>query len=297
MGLISHISTMKPFSGRQGSTRLQMMASSAMGDLPDDSCTVKISGERNSSGLFKGGDGYMDKSVRFSPKQLAQSILEFFRRLKNVPILKNKSKFIRNLIFISVTLCLTGAKSAFAATAAPDQFSMIAGRSVFRDWAGEEMNKVAEGNAKGLLEYIKKGAIEKVSINPAASTADLFHADGHKMTISNFLATDSVIKMLMASGVELSVNWMQKEKQMARVLGGALGIFANLLFFVATLWATGFLRVNIFDKNERKKLNPFSFMKSEVEMVQNTNTKFDDVAGADEAKEELKEIVDFLKQP
>lgn len=63
---------------------------------------------------------------------------------------------------------------------------------------------------------------------------------------------------------------------------------------MATLWATGFLRVNIFDKEERKKLNPFSMLKSNVEMVENTNTKFDDVAGADEAKEELKEIVDFL---
>lgn len=44
-------------------------------------------------------------------------------------------------------------------------------------------------------------------------------------------------------------------------------------------------------------MNPFSMLSSNVEMVQNTNTKFEDVAGADEAKEELMEIVHFLKQP
>lgn len=137
------------------------------------------------------------------------------------------------------------------------------------------------------MEYIKQGIIRKVSINPPTSTAEVFHIDGRKMIIRNFLATDNVIKMLMATGVELSINWMQREKQMARILGGAFGIFGNILYLVGMLWATGILRVNIFDKEERKKLNPFSKLKANVEMVTKVDTKFDDVAGADEAKEEL----------
>lgn len=106
---------------------------------------------------------------------------------------------------------LTGPKAAFAATPA-DSFSMTTGRSVFSAWAGQEMNKIAELNAEGVLSAIKQGLIQRVQINPPTSTADLIHIDGHKMTIKNFIATDSVVKKLMASGVDLSINWMKREK-------------------------------------------------------------------------------------
>lgn len=202
------------------------------------------------------------------------------------------------MIIISIAYCLGGVRAASAATISGDPFSMTSGRSsVFSNWVGQEMNKLADGNVQGLLEHIKQGAISKVQINPPTSTAEIFHVNGHRMILRNFLATDNVIKMLLATGVELSVNWMQREKQMARIMTGALAIFGNLLYLAGMLWATGVLRVNIFDKDERKKLNPFSYLKSNVGMAQKVDTKFDDVAGADEAKEELKEIVDFLKEP
>lgn len=115
------------------------------------------------------------------------------------------------------------------------------------------------------------------------------------MVIRKFLATDTIITRLLATGVDLSVNWMQREKQFAKLLAFAFTVFSSLLFYVGTLWATGILRVNIFDKEERKRLNPFNFLKSNVEVVDQVEETFDSVAGADEAKEELMEIVDFLK--
>lgn len=51
---------------------------------------------------------------------------------------------------MSLTFYLSGAKAAFAATAA-DSFSMTTGRSVFSQWAGQEMNKLADINAEGIL--------------------------------------------------------------------------------------------------------------------------------------------------
>ena len=46
-------------------------------------------------------------------------------------------------------------------------------------------------------------------------------------------------------------------------------------------------------------MNPMNIGKSKakVQMVPETGVKFEQVAGVDEAKEELTEIVDFLKQP
>lgn len=49
-------------------------------------------------------------------------------------------------------------------------------------------------------------------------------------------------------------------------------------------------------KNMGGKSNPFSFGKSRAAKVK-TNVKFEDVVGCDEAKEEVKEVVDFLKSP
>ena len=38
-------------------------------------------------------------------------------------------------------------------------------------------------------------------------------------------------------------------------------------------------------------------LKSNVEMAENLDENFDSIAGADEAKQEMQEIVDFLKNP
>ena len=45
--------------------------------------------------------------------------------------------------------------------------------------------------------------------------------------------------------------------------------------------------------------NPFSYLKSNAkfELEPNTGIKFEDVAGVDEAKQDLQELVEFLKSP
>ena len=59
--------------------------------------------------------------------------------------------------------------------------------------------------------YIKEGLVSKITINPPTSSVEVLKADGGKFILRNFLATDNVIKKLLASGVDLSINWMQRE--------------------------------------------------------------------------------------
>ena len=77
-------------------------------------------------------------------------------------------------------------------------------------------------------------------------------------------------------------------------LGNLLSWVVPVLFFFA-VWMFVFRRFA--DKQGFGGLMSVGKSKAKVYVVQDTKTTFDDVAGVDEAKEELKEIVDFLKQP
>lgn len=68
-------------------------------------------------------------------------------------------------------------------------------------------------------------------------------------------------------------------------------IFALLIFFIVMMFLSSQMGAS---GGSSKMMN---FGKSRAKMSTDANVKFDDVAGLEEEKEELKEIVDFLKAP
>ena len=97
----------------------------------------------------------------------------------------------------------------------------------------------------------------------------------------------------MSSGVDITLNLQENEQMIAGFAGGAFGLFFQLFLF----WVGFQLVGRITGTSGNGPNNPFNMLKSNVEMVENVEENFESVAGADEAKEELVEIVDFLKNP
>lgn len=121
------------------------------------------------------------------------------------------------------------------------------------------------------------------------------NANGTK-TLSVHAKSGETYKVLAPRDQNL-VSELVKNQVKIRTVGDDEPNFLSTLFFSwGPTIAMIALLVWMTKKNMGGKSNPFSFGKSRAAKVK-TNVKFDDVVGCDEAKEEVKEVVDFLKSP
>ncbi len=74
-------------------------------------------------------------------------------------------------------------------------------------------------------------------------------------------------------------------------------LWSDLIFPIASI-AIGIFIIVLFVRQARgTNSGAFDFGKTKAQVISNVKVRFSDVAGADEEKEELKEVVDFLKNP
>ena len=91
------------------------------------------------------------------------------------------------------------------------------------------------------------------------------------------------------NGEELNITWKNADPNANSGWSSLLSTAGFLIMFIALFF--------IFRATRTSGTNPMDFAKVNNNMVSNTKVRFNDVAGADEEKEELKEVVDFLKAP
>jgi len=143
-----------------------------------------------------------------------------------------------------------------------------------------------------LLQKIDAGKVTKVDIDPTQRIAKVEFQGADKTespaTVNLFEDNRELIARLRAKRVPVAVQPTSDNS-------AALGFVVNLLLVV--LLISGLLMIVRRSANASNQAMNFGKSRARFQMEAKTGIKFDDVAGIEEAKEELQEVVTFLKQP
>ena len=136
------------------------------------------------------------------------------------------------------------------------------------------------------IQEVEKGKVEKVSLSSDRSKALVTSLDGRKVVV-NLPNDPDLINILTKHSVDISVLPQADEGLWFKALSS--------LFFPVLLLVGLFFLLRRAQSGPGSQAMNFGKSKARVQMEPQTQVTFGDVAGIDQAKLELNEVVDFLK--
>lgn len=163
---------------------------------------------------------------------------------------------------------------------------------------GRNANKPDELTPVDLINYAEEGAVTEIVITPAGggANASLYYAtgkykvDGETKSFTTLLIVDYVDQLIQINA-NPNASFTLEFHELKEI-----DILSLIVSIILPIGLIIFL-VIIFKNSASGNNKAFDFAKSRAKLNRQSTTTFKDVAGADEEKEEMQEIIDFLKYP
>ncbi|MFM1899655.1 MAG: Cell division protein FtsH [Cyanobacteriota bacterium] len=139
-----------------------------------------------------------------------------------------------------------------------------------------------------LLQQIKAGDVEELQLVPARREVIVRYDDGRQATVAVFANDQQVLRTAESAGVPLTVKDIRGEQALAGLTGN-LALIALVVIGLSLLLRRSAQVAN--------RAMGFGRSQARVRSQDDVVVRFEDVAGIQEAKEELQEVVTFLRQP
>jgi len=139
-----------------------------------------------------------------------------------------------------------------------------------------------------MLQAISKGQVKSLELLPRQRAVTVQYTDGRRAEVSVFTENQLLLRTAEQARVPLTVRDERGEEAMAGLVSN--GLLVILLLLGLTLLIRRSAQV-------ANRAMGFGRSQARLQAEGSNPVRFEDVAGINEAKEELQEVVDFLKTP
>ncbi len=167
---------------------------------------------------------------------------------------------------------------------------LVSGLVLF--YGKESSDKVSEVSYSKIVEHISKEELKEITFKELEITGILkdngkkVHTYAHSAMDVNRLHTEYLDKQSLKNKITVKNAKPEKESWIISIIPTLIMMGALIFFWMMIMRQQGGGKAMSFGKSKAKMQNPSG-----------KKITFDDVAGLDEEKEELEEVVDFLRRP